>query len=246
MFEFYLKNVFNQIYERNDLPLEDIVKLEWPFASVFDRGDHVPRALHRTLQKDPGFFAQLISFLYKLDDKTEPKREELTEEQKSKIAHNAHEVLKTWSFMPGVGEDGSVDAEAFKKWVTTARERCAEIKLLTGCDLKLAEVFALMPPDPDGIWPHRAVSELIEELKNDTIEKHIPIAIYNSRGVVSRSITEGGEQERTLASKYKAWSNALSSNWPRTAKVLRSLATMYDRDAQREDIESDLNDLRWG
>jgi hypothetical protein len=248
MFEFYLTNVFSQIYERDDLPLEDIAKLEWPFASLFNRyarGDHVPRGLHSTLQKDPGFFAQLISFLYKLDDESEPNREELTEEQKSNLAHNAYEVLNTWSFMPGVGEDGSVDAEVFKQWVTTARERCAEIKLLRGCDLRLAEVFARMPPDPDGIWPHGAVRELIEELKNDTIEKHIPIAIYNRRGVVSRSFAEGGEQERTLASKYKAWSKSLSSKWPRTAKVLRSLAAMYDRDAHREDVESDLNDLRW-
>jgi len=249
MFEFYLKNIFNQLYERNDLPMEELARLEWPFASVFDRYDtheHVPRALYRTLQKDPGFFAQLISMLYKRDDGSEPEKADLTEEQLSNIAHNAHEILDGWSYMPGVNDDGSVDEDKFKKWVLDVRERCGAIKLLTGCDLKLSEVFARMPADPDGVWPHEAVRKMIEELKNKTIEEHIPIAIYNRRGVVSRSVGEGGNQERALFDKYDVWAKALAPKWPRTSKVLRSLAAMYDRDAKRQDIDADLDDLRWG
>ena len=247
MFEFYLKNVFNQIYA-SDLSVEEIAKLEWPFAQTFDRDDRGPGpvGLHKVLQKDPGFFAQLISFTYKDDEQSEEKSEGLTEEQLANRAHNAREILRSWHLMPGMNSDRSVDEAAFRSWVLAAREQCTETKHLIGCDLQLAEVFARMPADANGVWPHPSVRNLIEELRNPTIEKHIPFAIYNSRGVVSRTMDEGGAKERALSQKYNEWGDAVSEKWPRTAQVLRSLANMYDQDAKREDVSANLNDLRFG
>ena len=71
MEEFHLGHVFNQLYEKNELSIEEMAKLEWPFAALFDelkRYTSAPMALHRVLQKDPQFFAQLITFIYKRDD----------------------------------------------------------------------------------------------------------------------------------------------------------------------------------
>ncbi len=106
-------------------------------------------------------------------------------------------------------------------------------------------MLARTPEDSDGIWPHIAVRNLLEHLHNALIDEHIPIGVYNGRGVVSRNPTEGGGQERGLSERYKKMSDVVRAKWPRTAAILRSLAETYERDAKYEDISSDLRDLRW-
>jgi hypothetical protein len=248
MFEYYINNLFNQLYETKELPLDEIAKLEWPYVQVFDRydrGQHAPRGLHDRLLKEPSFFAEIISLLYKDDDGNSSKNENLTDEQAENIASNAREVLESWRRIPGVSEDGTLDELVLNQWIDAVRQKCTEIKHIKGCDLKLAEILSRAPSDPDGNWPHVAVRNLLERLQNKLIEDHIPFAIYNSRGVVSRSLDAGGKQERELSDKYKTMSKAVRAKWPRTAKVLQAIASMYDSDAKREDIDSDLNDLRW-
>jgi hypothetical protein len=207
MLEFYLTNIFKQLYERKELSLEEIGTLEWPYAQIFDRYDKPaksPLALHRILQKDPAFFIDLISYLSKKDDGTAVRPDGLSEEQAKNIATNANVVLESWYLVPGVGEDGSVDEQALNTWVDKAREIAASKGYLKGCELKLAEVLSRMPPDTDGMWPHTALRYTVERIKSSLIDTHIPYAIYNSRGMQSREIFEGGAKERAEAGRYKA------------------------------------------
>ena len=248
MLEFYLTNIFNQLYERKELSLDEIGKLEWPYAQVFDRfnrGTAAPLALHRTLQKDPAFFVDLMSHQYKKDDGTLWRTEGLTEEQAANIATNAREVLDSWHLVPGVNEDGSIDEKALNTWVDDARKIAKSKSFLKGCDLKLAEILSRMPSDKDGMWPHIALRNMIERIKSSLIDDHIPYAIYNSRGVRSRGVFEGGQKEREMAETYKQWSRKMRGKWPRTAKMIASLGNMLDRDAKREDVDSELRDLEF-
>jgi hypothetical protein len=245
---FHLGHIFNQLYERNELPVEEIAKLEWPFAALFDdlsRYTSSPLAIHRVLQKDPSFFAQLVSFTYKRDDHApDPGHDGINKERTEKLAHNAREVLDSWRLMPGLRDDGNLDEKELTEWVEAARQQCAMTNHLRGGDLQIAFMLSCAPSDSDGTWPHVAVRNLIERLNNKLIDKHIPIGILNRRGVVSRGLNDGGRQERELAERYKKMSDAVRARWPRTAAVIRSIAEFYEQDAKREDIDSDLYDLR--
>jgi hypothetical protein len=161
------------------------------------------------------------------------------------MATTVNVVLQSWYLVPGVGEDGSVDEQALNTWVDGAREIAASKGSLKGCELKLAEVLSRIPPDTDGMWPHTALRNTLERIKSPLIDKHIPYAMYNSRGVQSREIFEGGAKERAVAGTYKQWSKSMRSKWPRTAKILASLAGMLDRDARHEDVDSALMDLEY-
>ncbi len=248
MTEFRLGHIFRQIYERDELPLEEIAKLEWPFASLFEdlgRYTSSPTALHRLLQKDPSFFALLVSFAYKRDDHApDPENRNVDAEGIERRARVAHAVFDSWHLMPGLKRDGTVDEKELIDWVEAARRRCAETNHMRGGDYQIAFMLALTPPDSDGTWPHVAVRNLIERLNNGLIDRHIPIGLFNSRGVTSRALNEGGKQERELAEKYRTMSNTLRAKWPRTAAMLRSIAESYEHVAKREDIHSDLDDLR--
>ena len=246
---FHIGHIFKQLYEREELPIEEIAKLEWPFVALFDeirRYAGAPMALHRVLQKDPSFFAQLISFIYKRDDRAlDPSQEGIDKEIVERRARVAYELLDSWHLIPGLKDDGTLDEKVLMHWVEIARKQCAEINRTEGGDLRIAFMLAHAPGDSDGTWPHVAVRNLIERLNNELIDRHIQMGIYNSRGVVSRGLNEGGRQERELAEKYNKMSNAVKTSWPRTGAMLRSIAESYERDAKREDIDSDLHDLRW-
>jgi hypothetical protein len=246
---YYLGHVFNQLYERNEFSIEEIAKLEWPFAALFEelkRYTSTPMALHRILKKDPQFFSLLISFIYKRDDHTaDPTLVDITDEMAERRAHVAYQVLRSWRMMPGIEDDGTLDEKELTDWVEAARRQCAETKHVRGCDRQIGSVLARAPSDNDGIWPHVAVRNLIEHLNNEMIDRHIQNEIYNSRGVVSRGPDDGGKRERELADKYEKMSDALKNKWPRTSAILRGIADSYRYQAKREDIETELWDLRW-
>jgi hypothetical protein len=60
--------------------------------------------------------------------------------------------------------------------------------------------------------------------------------------MVSKSLREGGAQERELVTRYAGYSQAMTDKWPRTAAMLRQIAAFYEGDAARSDTEVDLRD----
>ena len=68
-----------------------------------------------------------------------------------------------------------------------------------------------------------------------TVPGRTPDKQYNRRGLTMRDPEEGGKHERALADRYRAQASTFSDSWPRTAVVLRTLASMYDTDAREED-----------
>jgi len=249
MEEFRIGQVVRQLYERNELPLEEMAKLEWPFAGHFDeirRYTSAPLAIHRVLQKDPSWFAQLVSFTYKRDDHAEdPAHEGMDQKNIQNIARNARNVLNSWNLLPGLKSDSTVDEKELSDWIESARQQCAAANRVIGGDIQIGFLLAHAPADTDATWPHVAVRNVIEHLKNKTIDDHIENGLFNNRGVVSRELNEGGTQERDLSGRYKELSDTVRAKWPRTAAILRSLARSYEQYAKHEDISADLNDLHW-
>jgi hypothetical protein len=246
---YHLGHVFNQLYEQNELSIEEMAKLEWPFAALFDqlkRYTSTPMALHRVLQKDPLFFAQLITFTYKRDDLApDPTRGDFDHKTAESRARVARKVLDSWYLIPGVKDDGTLDEKELSDWVEAARKQCAQTNHVTGGDFQIAFILARAPGENDGVWPHVGVRNLIERLNNGLIDRYIQIENYNNRGVVTRGLNDGGKQERELAERYKKMSDTVKAKWPRIGAMLRAMAESYEQDAKRQDVDSDLHDLRW-
>ena len=79
--------------------------------------------------------------------------------------------------------------------------------------------------------------EVLEAIPSREVAVGFEIGVFNSRGVHSRSLDEGGRQERDLSARYRAWAQRLSFEYPRVASILEGIAVGYDRDAEREDSE---------
>jgi tRNA A-37 threonylcarbamoyl transferase component Bud32 len=63
------------------------------------------------------------------------------------------------------------------------------------------------------------------------------IGLRNKRGMTSRGLTEGGQQEYDLAARYNAWAEAIEVTHPRTAAALRGVAESYREEGRRNDDE---------
>jgi hypothetical protein len=126
-----------------------------------------------------------------------------------------------------------MDATKLTDWVRSARAACANADRAVAGDLTIGELLAWAPGAEDGIWPNSALSELIESLDSQEIERGLRMGLMNKRGAVWRAC--GGQQERELAAKHSEWAQA-AARWPRIAAVLRSVADSYEAEAQHEDV----------
>lgn len=128
-----------------------------------------------------------------------------------------------------------------QEWVKQARLQLSGLDREDIGDELIGQTFAHAPVDADGIWPPAPVRDLIESIGSRDLENGVVTGRLNSRGVAWRGVYDGGSQERTLAEQYKQWSLAVQVRWPRTARILRTIAESYEREADREDERAQLD-----
>lgn len=57
-------------------------------------------------------------------------------------------------------------------------------------------------------WPAEPVRDMLEAIGSRELKNGLVIGRLNSRGVTSRGVYDGGDQERTLTAKYRSGSNS--------------------------------------
>ena len=110
---------------------------------------------------------------------------------------------------------------------------------LSVADQHIGSVLAHAPADAAGVWPDVPVRNLVEITRSKDLETGLVIGRRNSRGVTSRSMTDGGAQDRDLAKIYREWSRATELQWPRTSALLERIAKSYEHGGRThdEDVE---------
>ncbi len=221
--------------EAQDTDAERLLRYEFVFFRLTEH-HRPPRALFAALSRDPARFVDLVSRVYRA--RNEPRRR--LSEQEEAFASQAWWVLQHWRGLPGQREDGTVDAEHLKRWVRHARLAFAETDRADIGDEQIGRVLAASPPGNDTIWPAEPVRDILETIGSPSIETGIHVGAMSDRGITSRGVFEGGEQERVLAARYRQWARQTATSWPRTARVLRGLAETYERLAQHEDAQAEI------
>jgi hypothetical protein len=196
-----LRKLFNYL-ERAGLDEDRLAQLEWAYLPAFSL-EPAPPTLSRALATNPAFFVEVISWVFRPgdDDEAESGDEAQPEpdEQTVAVARNAYRLLSDWRTLPGQQADGGVDGDQLRTWVEQARAGLREARRLRVGDGFIGKILAASPADPDGAWPCLAVRELLEALQSPEIERGMRTEIFNSVGVTSRGVLQGGDQERAGA-----------------------------------------------
>lgn len=225
------------LQESDGVDQDDVAMLEWQLVPFVMGSPHEARALQRKLSRDPEFFIEVLSLAYRAEgEKLDPNPSDQTRARASRAA----ELLWDWHTPPGSTPGGEMEGDALVAWVNRARTLASECGRLAIADLQIGEALAYAPIGSDGVWPAEAVRDLIESLQSEEIDRGFAIGKANSRGVTTRALGDGGDQERSLSAQFESNAVALRDRWPRTSAVLTRIAQGYVRDARRLDSEAAL------
>lgn len=215
---------------------ERIALLEWRYLPLLQHDGEMP-ALQRLLSRDPRTFVQMIEMVFK---SASARNQESVEQSAgdATLATNAYRLLREWKVVPGTNDDGVVQADDLRAWLEEARQLLEEADRLEIGELQIGEVLARSPADADGTFPCLPVREILETAPDERLARGFSIGVFNKRGVTSRAMTEGGQQEYDLADRYAAWAEAVQASHPRTAAALRDIADSYREEGRRNDEEA--------
>ncbi|WP_187367255.1 hypothetical protein [Massilia mucilaginosa] len=239
MLEYYIEHIFEELGKRPNVAREDLARMEFAYLPFFHRRKK-PLTLHKMLVESPEFFVSTICTIFKEATGEAPS---LTEPER-KLAAAAYELLNSLDILPGQ-VDGAVDFPTLQAWTDEVRQRAGQADRSAITDDRIGHLLAHSPLDPDDqAWPHKAVRHLVEQLSSDKVERAIRIERLNMRGVYSKAMGEGGQQERTLAEQAKDWAQTMP-DFPRTANLLSSIAAMWFQQGEEADVRAAKDALRW-
>ena len=226
--------------ERDGVSDNELAGLEFFYLPLLDHDRRIPRAAHRELARKPKMFAIAIEHCFKPDSEPDtnpaaPVERTLSDEQ-IRLGDAYFRLLHSWRDpLPGTDGAAPPTPQAVQKWVDDARVEITKVKRAKVASAVIGEALAAPVPDPDGTWPCEAVRAVLEQEQDDSLDKHLEIAVRNQRGATARAAFAGGGQERALASTYREHAAKVRDRWPRTGAILDKLASSYDGEGRRED-----------
>lgn len=214
---------------------EDICRVEWAYLPLLSRlHDASPIALEQEMARNPAAFCRVLRMVYR-GNADRPESEAPTSEVK-RVAMNAFQLLHEWRTPPGHRDDGPYDGGALTTWLAAVKNECEATGHLAAAMSTLGHVLVYAPPDPDGLFIHRASAAVLNAKDAENMRDGFGIEVFNSRGVHGFT---GGKDERALATKYRSQAEELElAGFPRLATTFRELAQQYDHDADRQTSRS--------
>jgi hypothetical protein len=239
MFAFYAATLLDYLTSQPSVDRSQLAQLEWRYLPLLEGRERQPRVLHEELVRDPAFFAEIVSWVYRAD--SDPEEAKITDEERLR-ADLGDRLLRSWRAVPGLRDDASIDSGELASWLASARQLLAEQGRIRVGDIRIGRMLRYAPADSEGSWPPLSVREVIEGTASRDLERGLEVEVYNSRGVTTRGLTDGGAQERELAQRYHRHAQQVHNRWPRTASLLRRIAEAFEADARREDHEAELRE----
>lgn len=217
---------------------DDLARVEWAYLPVLDdRRGASALLLQSKLANQPRFFCEVIQAVFRPRGAGQSADADNTEDNDDTysraIAENGYRLLSKWSVPPGTQDDGSLDGGAFMEWLRSVKSSCAASGHEEVAMSILGHVLIFTPPDPEGLWIHRAVASAPNAREEKDMRDGYRTALYNSRGV--HHVDPTGAPERELARKYRMQAQEVEfAGFQRLAATLRDLAGTYDREAEHQ------------
>jgi hypothetical protein len=187
------------------------------------RFEEQPLSIISLMARDPQLFADVLSHVFRGNNTA--LAEVITDEMKARTRASSG-LLRMFKKVPGLNGT-KVDSEALADWVSQVRDIAAPKDLTEICDIHIGQLLANVPDDPDEtFWPPSAVCEVIEGTASRDLERGLSTGCFKKRGVYSKAINEGGDQERCHAEKNQQWADN-TYLYPRTSATLASIADSW-------------------
>ncbi|MDR6841329.1 HigA family addiction module antitoxin [Pseudoxanthomonas sacheonensis] len=243
MDQHYLERAFVLLDKNPGLTVEQKAVLELGYIDALSRpwsqreGYGIPN-LERYVELHPEVFVHAVAWAYRRDDEgKDPEEFQVAPDLVKNFAKRGYKLLEGLSRVPGQDDLGELEEKRLGAWVKAVREACSQIARLEVGDICIGKLLSTAEVGDDGVWPCVPVRQVLEDIHSRAIMRGAHTGLYNSRGAIWRG--EGGDQERGLADKYRAWANELQYSHPFVAsELLMGMARTYEAEASREDTQA--------
>ncbi|MBU41598.1 MAG: hypothetical protein CMN76_00135 [Spirochaetaceae bacterium] len=232
---YLLIEVFIRIAESGEVPESKLVSLQFVYYSVLANG---PRAATAALMKraaaDPEFFVQLVS---NMGPKDPDWRSELPLEQEQVFA-NSRRILRR---LETIGIDASSkrpEEEQLKSFLSEVMRLAKERGCLDRAEREVGAILGRQYRRHTGHWPMPILADFLETAVSEDLRHGFFGGILESLGVSMRSPTAGGAQERGIEEDFRRLSAHYRISHPRFCRLLDSVADIYARQAEHEDLSA--------
>jgi len=232
--------LIKHLQESDTTNKDALFRIEWNFLPWLDRfSTGSPVTLERRLASDPAFFVEVVGLVFR--SKNTPKEDSPEPDEKKKLlARNAYKLLTEWKHCPGFQDDGAFNTEAFNAWINEARKLTEESGHTAVAQIQMGHVLTCAPSDPDGLWIHHAVAEVLNFRDCADMRSGFTSQLFNNRGVFTFT---HGQEERRIASENRQKAEALDARgYTRFATAMREFAEQYERRAEHDETRNPFED----
>jgi hypothetical protein len=239
MLSYCVAQLLTELRMRSDVDKLEIAKLEYAYLPLL-RYESEPLTIFSLLASDPEMFVDVLSHVFRA--KKAPPDQAISVEAKAR-AVASFDLLSAFKSVPGI-RDGKIDAQELSEWVMKARTLAAIKDIADIGDQRIGYILAHAPQDSsEPFWPPSAVCKVIDAVAAEHVERGFAIECFNKRGVYSKGINEGGDQEREFAARYRWWAQA-TLIYPRTSAMLMGISDDWTRRADDEDVMAEQGKMK--
>lgn len=240
MVRYYIQKAFEVLRADNDISLEEVARCEYAYLFFLDDNENEPNLLlHQFMAESPDFYFEIISNVYRRDDE-DAKDLDVSSLNKARLSYH---LLYSFNKLPGFNND-IVNGLILTNWIEKVRLLANNYARIEITDQSIGRLLAHSPIDPnDQFWPHSSIRNLLEKLQSDSIEKGVAMERFNMRGVYSKSIYEGGVQERELSQLYIKWADGIQGSH-RIKRLLKKISEDWEIQAKVQDDRAEKIKLR--
>jgi len=241
----HLEKLIERLEAWDAMDQERLLQIEFQLAPAFHSDQtSALTALTKAITTKPELFTELVC-LIRRPETGESRSESQSSEGERRAAENAGRLLHDCRRHPGTLDNGDIDSDACVRFVDEALALCRAKDRSTVGEQILGQILAHAPLGEDEIWPGPPARDILDRPELKEMRTGFETGTFNKRGVTTRSMDEGGKQERELADQFRRHANGLEATHPHLAESLERMARSYEFHAKREDDDAALNRERY-
>ena len=241
----HLERLIERLEAWDGMDQERLLQIEFQLVPAFHLDESSAlKALTKAITSRPELFTELVCMISR-PEKGERQSESAPSDGERIAAENAWRLLYDCRRQPGTLDNGEIDSDASVRFVDKALELCRASERSTMGEQTIGQILAHAPAGADGIWPGIPARGILDRPELEQMRRGFEIGTHNKRGITSRAMDEGGDQERELAHRYRKCANGLATTHPHLAESLERIARYYEHEAKRHDDDATLSRERY-